>query len=117
MEEPAVFLPLKTLLVQCVLSLYTIQVILSYRHKGLKRFAETGSKSGIQPKHAERLRRLLTALDVASRAEDMKAPGSDWHALKGNLADHWSVTVSGNWRLTFAFDGVDAVLVDYQDYH
>jgi proteic killer suppression protein len=92
-------------------------VVLSYRHKGLKRFAETGSKSGIQPKHAERLRRLLTALDVASRPEDMNAPGNGLHSLKGNLAGHWSVTVSGNWRLTFAFDGEDAVQVDYQDYH
>ncbi len=92
-------------------------MILSYRHKGLKRFAETGSKSGIQAKHAERLRRLLTALDVASRAEDMSAPANGLHALKGNLAGHWSVTVNGNWRLTFAFDGENAVLLDYQDYH
>ncbi|MGA7697164.1 MAG: type II toxin-antitoxin system RelE/ParE family toxin [Candidatus Sulfotelmatobacter sp.] len=92
-------------------------MILTYRHKGLKKFAETGSKSGIQPRHAEKLRRLLTALDVASRAEDMNAPGSGWHALKGNLEGHWSVIVSGNWRLTFSFDEEDAVLVDYQDYH
>ena len=92
-------------------------MILSYRHKGLKRFAETGSKSGIQPKHAERLRRLLTALDVASRVEDMNAPGNGLHSLKGNLEGHWAVMVSGNWRMTFAFDGEDAVLVDYLDYH
>jgi len=92
-------------------------VILSYRHKGLNRFAETGSKAGIQPKHAERLRRLLTALNVASRPEDMNAPGNNLHALKGDLAGHWAVTISGNWRLTFAFYEADAVLVDYQDYH
>lgn len=92
-------------------------MILSYRHKGLKRFAETGPKSGIQPKHAERIRRLLTALDVASRPEDMNAPGSGLHSLKGNLAGQWAVTVSGNWRMTFAFDQEDAVQVDYQDYH
>ena len=90
---------------------------LSYRHKGLKKFAETGSKSGIQPKHAERLGRILTALNVASRAQDMNAPGSGLHALKGTLDGHWAVTVSGNWRLTFAFDEQDAILVDYQDYH
>jgi proteic killer suppression protein len=92
-------------------------VILSYRHKGLKKFAEAGSRAGIQPKHAEKLRRLLTALDVASRAEDMNAPGSGLHALKGTLEGHWAVTVSGNWRLTFAFEEQNAVLVDYQDYH
>jgi len=92
-------------------------VILTYRHKGLKKFAETGSKAGIQPKHAERLRRLLTALNVASRAEDMNAPGSNMHSLRGDLEGHWSVMVSGNWRLTFAFDGQDVILVDYVDYH
>jgi toxin HigB-1 len=83
----------------------------------LRKFAETGSKSGIQPKHGGRLRRLLTALDVATRAEDMNAPGSGLHSLRGNLQGHWAVTVSGNWRMTFAFDGEDAVLVNYQDYH
>ncbi len=60
---------------------------------------------------------MLTALDVASQAEDMNAPGSGLHSLKGNLAGHWAVTVSGNWRLTFAFDEEDAAQVDYQDYH
>lgn len=92
-------------------------MIKSFRHKGLKQFAETGSKAGIQPKHAPRLTRLLTALDVAVRPEDMNAPGYDLHPLKGKLAGHWSVSVSGNWRLTFLFEGEDAVLVDYQDYH
>lgn len=92
-------------------------MILSYRHKGLKKFAETGSKAGIQPMHAERLRRLITALNVASRAEDMNAPGNALHLLKGDLAGYWSVAVSGNWRLTFAFEGENAVFVDYQDYH
>jgi len=47
----------------------------------------------------------------------MDSPGRRLHALKGGLAGHWSVDVSGNWRLTFAFEGVDAILVDYQDYH
>jgi proteic killer suppression protein len=92
-------------------------MIRSFRHKGLKQFAETGSKAGIQPKHAPRLKRLLTALDVATRPEDMNAPSYDLHPLKGNLAGHWSVSESGNWRLTFLFEGEDAVLVDYQDYH
>jgi proteic killer suppression protein len=97
--------------------LYTIRVIKSYRHKGLKRFAESGSKAGIQPKHADRLRRLLTALDVASVPRDMDAPGNRLHPLEGDLANHWAVSVSGNWRLTFSFDGEDVIFVDYQDYH
>jgi proteic killer suppression protein len=60
-------------------------VILNYRHKGLERFAKTGSKAGIQPMHMSRLRRLLTALDVASRPEDMNTPGYNLHALRGEL--------------------------------
>ncbi len=101
----------------CLVCIRYTCVIESYRHKGLKQFAENGSKAGIQPKHARRLRRLLTALDVASQPQDMNAPGNDLHPLKGDLAGHWSVSVSGNWRVTFAFAGEDVVFVDYQDYH
>jgi len=92
-------------------------MIKSYRHKGLKRFAETGSKSGIQPKHADRLRRILTALDVATVPRDMDAPGNNLHPLRGDLQGQWAVSVTGNWRLTFMFEGEDVMLVDYQDYH
>lgn len=92
-------------------------MIKEFRHKGLKKFFETGSKAGIQPKHANRLRIQLGLLDVAAKPSDMDIPGWELHSLKGDLAEHWSIWVSGNWRLTFAFDGEDAVLVDYQDYH
>ncbi len=92
-------------------------MIKSYRHKGLQRFAATGSKAGIQPQQANRLRKLLTALDVAGKPADMNAPGNDLHPLRGDLEDHWAVSVSGNWRLTFAFENEDVILVDYQDYH
>ena len=92
-------------------------MIRSYRHEGLKAFAETGSKAGIQPKHAERLSRLLTALDVAAQPEDMAAPGNQLHALSGTLANYWSVRVNGNWRLIFTFEDEDVVLLDYVDYH
>ena len=101
----------------CIVYIYTIRVIRSYRHKGLKLFAETGSKAGIQPVHAARLRRLLTALNVASQPGDMDAPGNNLHPLKAELIGHWSVNVSGNWRLTFSLEGEDAILVDYLDYH
>lgn len=92
-------------------------MIKTFRHKGLQAFFETGSKAGIQPHHASRLGRQLTRLDLAKAAVDMNVPGWGLHALTGNLAGHYSVSVSGNWRLTFGFDGGDAVLVDYQDYH
>ena len=89
----------------------------SFRHKGVKQFAETGSKAGIQPEHANRLRRILSALDAATCQANMNAPGYALHPLKGDLEGHWAVRVSGNWRLTFAFEGEDAILVDYKDYH
>jgi proteic killer suppression protein len=92
-------------------------VIKSYRHKGLQRFGETGSKAGIKPEHAARLRKLLTALDVAAAPGDMNAPGNNLHPLRGGLQDHWSVSVSGNWRITFTFEHTDVILVDYLDYH
>jgi proteic killer suppression protein len=71
-------------------------VIKSYCHKGLERFAETGSKAGIRPEHAARLHKLLTALDVASVPSDMGAPCNNLHPLEKNLKDHWSVSVFGN---------------------
>jgi proteic killer suppression protein len=92
-------------------------MIRSFRHKGVERFFRTGSKAGIQPKHAGRLRNQLFALNNARRAEDMNAPGWNLHPLRGDLEGHWSVSVSGNWRLTFKFEGEDVVFVDYQDYH
>ena len=92
-------------------------MIKTFRHKGLQAFFETGSKAGIQPSHAAKLGRQLARLDLAKIAADMNVPGWKLHALTGNLAGHYSVSVSGNWRMTFGFDGENAVLVDYQDYH
>lgn len=92
-------------------------MIKSFRHKGVEQFFRTGSRRGIQSRHAERLRKQLFALDNAKSAGDMNAPGWRLHALRGDLEGHWSVDVSGNWRLTFTFEAEDAVLVDYQDYH
>ena len=92
-------------------------MIKSFRHKGIEQFFTTGSKAGIQPEQAERLRVRLFALDKATAPADMNVPGWRLHPLQRELIGHWSVRVSGNWRLIFAFEGEDAVLVDYQDYH
>jgi proteic killer suppression protein len=92
-------------------------MIKSFRHKGLEQFRKTGDKSGIRPEHASKLRRMLDQLHAADRPEGMNVPGWKLHPLTGPLSGHWSVGVSGNWRLTFGFDGADAILVDYQDYH
>ncbi|MGQ8702285.1 type II toxin-antitoxin system RelE/ParE family toxin [Serratia marcescens] len=93
-------------------------MIKSFKHKGLERFYKSGSTSGIQAAHSSRLRRQLFALSKAKKPSDMSAPGWDLHPLKGNEAGVWSVSVNGNWRMTFRFDeDGDAVLVDYRDYH
>jgi proteic killer suppression protein len=92
-------------------------MIKSFHHKGLQLFFETGNRAGIQNSHASRLSRQLARLNEASSWEDMNLPGWRLHVLKGKLIGHFSIFVSGNWRLTFKFEGEDAVLVNYQDYH
>jgi len=92
-------------------------MIRSFRHAGLEKFFRTGSKAGIQPAHARKLGIQLGTLNLARTPEDMDVPGWDLHPLKGALANHWSVKVNANWRMTFRFEGEDAVLVDYRDYH
>ena len=92
-------------------------MIVSFVHKGLKRFYDTGSKAGIQPRHAEKLQRILSNLDVARRADDLDFPGYRLHELEGSRRGDWSITVQANWRITFRFIGEDIELVNYEDYH
>ncbi len=68
-------------------------------------------------KHKDKLNSQLTTLNIAKSALDMDIPSWKLHPLKGDLKGHWAVSVSGNWRLTFRFDGENAEIVDYQDYH
>lgn len=92
-------------------------MIKSFRYKGLETFFRTGSKAGIQPAHAKRLRAQLAKLSTSKGPEDMGMPGWRLHPLSQGLAGHWSVWVNGNWRMTFTFENGNAVLVDYRDYH
>lgn len=92
-------------------------MIKSWRHKGLKQFYETGSKAGIQPKHAEILRLLLFQLANAIQPKDMNTPGNDFHSLIGDMQGYYSIRVNANWRIIFQFEGEDAILVNYLDYH
>lgn len=92
-------------------------MIQSFRHKGLRRFYESGSAAGVQPHHPKRLRMLLTALDTAQSIEDMDIPGFRLHQLKGEERGRWSVWVNGNWRVTFEFKDGHAYVLDYEDYH
>lgn len=92
-------------------------MIKSFRHKGLAKFYETGSRAGIQPSHAKRLRMQLTALDTAATIDDIDIPGFRLHQLKGSEKGRWSITVNSNWRLTFEFVESDVHILDYEDYH
>ena len=93
------------------------RMIKSFKHKGLKRYYETGSMRGIQVNHAKRLRMQLAALDTAMEIDDLDIPGYGLHQLKGYRKGIWAITVSGNWRLTFEFSDGNAYLLDYEDYH
>ena len=92
-------------------------MILSFRHKGLRRFYETGDTRGIQASHASKLRDILFALSYAKQAQDMELPGFRLHLLEPRNAGVYAVSVSGNWRVTFCMNGENVEIVDYLDYH
>lgn len=92
-------------------------MIRSLRHKGLKRLFRDDDGSKVQPAHIERLKDILARLDAAAKPQDMNLPGLRLHPLKGNRKGTWAVSVDGNTRVTFDFDGEDVVDVDYEDYH
>lgn len=92
-------------------------MIKSFKHKGLKKFFETGSTAGVQVKHGSRLRMQLVALDTSTSIKDMDIPGFRLHSLKGKAKGRWSINVNGNWRLTFEFVDGHAYVLDYEDYH
>lgn len=92
-------------------------MIKSFKHKGLKKLYDTGSRQGIQPEHFNRLRLIIARLDAGLSHRDMNLPGLDLHPLKGRYEGFWSVSVSGNWRVIFRFQDNNAFDVDYLDYH
>ena len=92
-------------------------MIKSFKHKGLEKFFHNNDRNRINPKHAAKLARILDRLDASVGPQDMKLPGYKLHGLSGKEKGTWSVWVTGNWRVTFQFDGPDAVVVDYRDYH
>ena len=92
-------------------------MIKKFKHKGLRKLFESGIVSGIQPKHAIRLRQILALLETADSIEDMDLPGLNLHELKGKRKETYAVKVSGNWRVTFKIIDGDVFNVDYEDYH
>ena len=92
-------------------------MIRGFRHKGLARFWTRSDASGLRPDWVPRLDRFLDALNLARRPQDLNLPGAGFHALRGDLKGRFAMTVSRNWRLTFGWDGEDAIDVDLEDYH
>ncbi len=92
-------------------------MIKSFKHKGIKKLYESGSKRGINAQHAPWLRMQLAALDSAATIEDLNLPGYRLHQLRGDRQGICSIPVSGNWRLTFEFHEGDVYVLNYEDYH
>ena len=92
-------------------------MIVSFKHRGLKRFYEHGDPRGIRPDLRDDVEDILSRLDSANTPQAMNLPGYRLHALKGDLKGSWSVTVRANWRIIFRFEGVDAFDVELIDYH
>ena len=92
-------------------------MIVSIRHKGLRRLYESDDPRGVNSDHADKLRRILARLDAARDATDMDLPGYRLHSLKGNRVGFYAVSVNGHWRVIFRFERSTAIDVDYIDYH
>ena len=92
-------------------------MIRSFRSKPLQRFFETGKARGLSVQDDRRVGRILRYLDDAERADDMNVPGLHYHGLSGQDKGRYSVRVTGNWRITFGWDGEDATDIDLEDYH
>jgi proteic killer suppression protein len=92
-------------------------MIRTWKHKGLERFFETGSKAGIKPEHEKRLKAILQRLSAAIKPGDLNTPGMQFHSLAGTLDGSYAVSVNGNWRIIFRFNEQHAEDVDYVDYH
>ena len=92
-------------------------MIESFKHKGLEKFYNTGTKKDIQANHANRLQMQLGALNTARCIEDCDLPGYNLHKLKGKRNTIWAISVNGNWRLTFEFKENNIYILNYEDYH
>lgn len=92
-------------------------MIKTWLHKGLQEFYTTGPTRKINAAHEKRLRMRLRVIDLAEKIEDMNLSGYRLHPLKGDRQGIWSITVTGNWRITFEFKDGDAYILNYEDYH
>jgi proteic killer suppression protein len=80
-------------------------------------FLLRGDASKLSVQNPARIRRILLALDKARTPDAMNLPGLRFHSLKGEGKGRYAVDASGNWRITFGWDGDDAIEIDLEDYH
>ena len=92
-------------------------MIKSFRSRALRRFWTRNDATGIRPDWQPRVGSFLNRIDNAQRPQDLNTPGSGFHALIGDQGGRYALTASRNWRLTFGFDGADAIELDLEDYH
>ena len=92
-------------------------MIISFKHKGFEKLFLKNIQKNVNPQHVPKLLRILDRLDASNCPEDLNLPGYNLHELSGNRKATWAVWISGNWRVTFCFDGVDVTFVNYEDYH
>ena len=92
-------------------------MIESIQSKALKRFWEKGNASAVRPDWRPKVRIVLSALEAAHAPTALDLPGFGFHALTGDRAGRFAITVSRNWRITFAWSGENATDVDLEDYH
>jgi toxin HigB-1 len=90
----------------------------SIRHKGLRRFFETGNAKGLVG-DADRLRKMLAYIDAAESLDELRVPPNfGLHELVGDRKGQWAMTVTRNWRLTFGMNDEGALIdMDLEDYH
>ena len=88
------------------------------RHKGVKALIEDGDAKGVRPDQIKRLKNIISALLAAASMDDVSGPpGWHIHQLVGDRAGTWSISVSGNWRITFNIESGDVTNLDLEDYH
>ncbi len=94
--------------------------IRDFAHKGLKRLYLEGSTKGVPPDAADKLRKMLVYLDNMEDPEELRGfPAWKVHTLTGNRKGTWSLSVTGNRRLTFRVDSIEREIwdVNLEDYH
>ncbi len=92
--------------------------VVSFKHKGLRRFFERNESRGLPQDRIKKLRQIFMAIDSAETLDELDTmPGWRLHQLVGDRAGTWSISISGNWRLTFTIEDEQIHNVDLEDYH